>query len=336
MKYAIFIFFLNCLLSFIFIKFYLNLAKKIKIIDNQNPHYSNKPTVTGGGIIFIIIFLISNLLLYFTDLNFTGLIPYRYYILLFSVFILGFVCFKDDMKPIDPRLRLMIQIILIYLCLSTIKLSELNIPVKLMFLFGVIFWIYVMNIINFLDGSDGFLTVNVIFFWIGILIIKYFLNENLFSYYFAIINIPIAMTFLFFNKPKAELFMGDTGSIYNGILIGYAALELITSKLWFLAIVLLIYPLMDCTICLIKKIFKGYMPWVGLYDYFFLIPILRNKKNHKNVFFIIIIFNILNLIIVTTSLIFKNYAILLLSIFLTMATLLIYKKTKLEKISFFS
>ena len=34
-----------------------------------------------------------------------------------------------------------------------------------------------------------------------------------------------------------------------------------------------------------KKNEKGIMPWVGIYDYYFLKPILEDKINHYNVLF---------------------------------------------------
>ena len=137
--------------------------------------------------------------------------------------------------------------------------------------------------------------------------------------------------FLIFNKPKAKIFMGDTGSIFLGFLIGFSFLELVTVGQIFLATMLIIYPLTDCTICLVKKFKNGYMPWVGMYDYFFLIPTLRNKVNHLNVLIIITVFNLLNLFLIYLAILIQNNFVLILNIFLVLSILYIYKNIDLEK-----
>ena len=76
-----------------------------------------------------------------------------------------------------------------------------------------------------------------------------------FSHHISFIFLPILLSFIYFNKPKAKLYMGDTGSILIGYVIGFCLLELILSELWFLAIGLYAYPFLDCSLTLIKKFF---------------------------------------------------------------------------------
>lgn len=321
----------NLILSIVFIKMYLIRAHKINLIDNQNPHYNHQPTPTSGGIVFLFIFIISSIGLLLFDKNFVSLLPNRYYVSFSALIILSLVSFKDDQNPIDPRIRLILQILLVYLSLTSLDLSKLNLPIKLSFLITVGAWIYIMNIINFIDGSDGFLGVNSLFFWSGILLISKILDLNLFAEYLSIMIIPIMIGFLFFNKPKAKVFMGDTGSIFLGFLIGFATLELVTAGQIFLAAALIIYPLTDCTICLIKKFNKGHMPWVGMYDYYFLIPTLRSKVNHLNVLIIITVFNLLNLFFIYLTIALHNYFILILNVLLVLCILYVFKNFDLEK-----
>ena len=88
--------------------------------------------------------------------------------------------------------------------------------------------------------------------------------------------------------------MGDAGSIFIGFLNGFFFLELFSLNYINLSISIFSYMLIDCTITLIKKVRRGYMPWVGLYDYYFLMPVLKNKKYHKKILYIIFISNLLN------------------------------------------
>lgn len=329
-------FIVSTILTYFLIKLFIIIAKKKGLIDNQNPNYSHKPTPTGAGIVFLIIFLLGNLYFYFYDEGYLISLPNRYYIFLSSIFILTLICFIDDMKSIDPILRLIFQVILIYLSITALDLKTLNLPIKVTFLFVVLVWIYLMNIINFVDGSDGFLTINMFFYWIVILLITNIYFIEIFSKYLAIILIPIILVFFYFNKPIASVYMGDAGSIFFGFLTGFSFLELLISGYWNIALGLLIFPILDCTICLIKKLFKGHMPWVGMYDYYFLIPVLRDRANHKNILIITFIFHILNSLFIYLQLYFDNSLYLALNIISALSLIIIFKKIKIENFKFFN
>ena len=201
------------------------------------------------------------------------------------------ISFFDDIKPLDPRLRLIAQTIIIYFSLTMIDLEYYHLPLKLMIFLSLIFWIYITNITNFIDGSDGYLTVNAMSIFIGIIVINQFYPNKFFLYYLSFILLPILFSFIYFNKPKAKLYMGDTGSILIGYVIGFCLLELILSDLWFLAIGLYAYPILDCSLTLIRKIFWG-IAYLKEILIIFLKPIKKIQKNNFKVLFITIVYNI--------------------------------------------
>lgn len=317
--------------SYFLLNIFIKFSSKISLIDKKNLHYSHQPTPTGSGIIFLILFIFAFVINFFFNENFILILPNKYYLLLLSLFFLSIISFLDDFRSIDPMFRLIAQIFFVYLSITSFPLSTILLPQKFVFLVVVILWIYLINIHNFIDGTDGFLTVNSIFFFFNFLLINYELKLFSFSYYIAITVLPIMCVFLIFNKPKARIYMGDAGSIFLGFLIGYIVLDLAIKGYWILSLALVIYPILDCSIALVKKTFKGYMPWKGMYDYFFLIPALRNKANHLNILIIILLLNIFN-----SSTIFwilktgDNYKILI-NITITLITILIFKYVKIEK-----
>ena len=315
---------ISILISFYLFKNYQSLFKKFIKIDKQNLNYSFKPTPTGAGIIFLIIFLIGNIIFTIFRDDFLINIPNRYYLFLSSLILITLISFLDDRKSIDPLFRLFAHILLVYLAISSLKLNLIYLPDKLTFLLAVLIWIYILNIINFIDGTDGFLTTNFIFFCISIIALKHLFNFDLFSYEIAILCLPFCLVFLIFNKPPAKLFMGDAGSIFLGFLSGFFFLELVIYGKWNIAISLLSYSLVDCTICLLLKLKKGIMPWVGMYDYFFLKPVLKNKKNHFNVLFLIIIFSILNFLIILLQEYFNLKFLFIFSIILSLMLMYIF------------
>lgn len=236
--------------------------------------------------------------------------------------------FYDDRKSIDPILRLIVQILIVYLAIACLDLTDVILPNKLAILLAVVTWIYILNINNFIDGSDGFCSTNLIFVFFNIFIISFYFSD-IFSLVITMILFPSIIMFFLFNKPPAKIYMGDAGSIGMGFILGFIFLELITKSYFGLAISLISYMLCDCSITLFKKVKRGIMPWVGLYDYFYLVPTLKNKINHKNVLLIFVLFNILNSLIIFLQLILKNQNLCIISIFLSLIVIYIFQN--LEK-----
>ena len=316
---------LNFLLSFFLLNLYLNKIKFLNIYDeNQSGFGSKKKTLTGSGIIFSIVLLL-NLITYQFNTNYTEFLPNRFYILIFAVILLSFISFFDDKKPLDPRIRLVAQTVIIYFSLTLIKLEYFNLPLKLTIFLSLVFWIYVTNITNFIDGSDGFLCVNAISFFFGIIIINQFYPKEFFSNYLAIIFFPILFSFIYFNKPKAKMYMGDTGSILIGYIIGFCLLEFILSDYWYIAISLYFYPFLDCSLTLIKKIISGRSVFKRDFDYFFLKPIKKKQINNYKVLAISVIYNILNLLTIFAVMYFQIPLLVIISIILSFMKIRVFQ-----------
>lgn len=313
------------LISLLFFNYYLrfSIEKKINDKNDFNVGYGNTPT--GAGAIFLIIFFLSSIYLFYFDENFKSFLPNRFYLLYFSILLLGIISFYDDMKPLDPVLRLVSQFILIFISTSCLDFSNIVLPLKLSMLLAIIIWIYLINITNFIDGLDCFLATHVLFFILNIFLIKYYLSLDFFSFYLSIIFFPIIFAFIFYNKPIAKLYMGDAGSIILGYFIGFCFLELVIAKHYLLAISIYIYPLTDCTITLIKKVCKGYYPWARLFDYYFLAPVIKGKKSHGFVLKINIVFLLINIFLVFMQLKISSLFFFLNFVF-TIIHLLIYRK----------
>lgn len=312
----------------LFIKQNSFFLKKLTVYDEfvlkRGSDKQNK-VVSGTGIVFFITFLISNI--FFLNSNID--LPNRYIFFIISLTILTLLSFKDDIRPIDPKLRLITHLACIYISIATLQINLIPLPLKVSILLSVLIWVYLMNITNFIDGSDGFCAINVIFFYIGIL----FLSSKvypLFSYYLALIILPILLVFLVFNFPNAKIFMGDTGAIFLGFLIGFSFLEVAILINPIYGIILFLYPILDCSITITKKIFRGYMPWDRLGDYYFLLPKRRVRyENRKQISFFIlrnlIIFNCLNMFFFYIFLKVNNYYMLTINLFLAFLLIAIYR-----------
>jgi len=315
------------LLNIIFFFLYKFISKKLNIID-YSKKFKNPITPTSSGIVIYINFLIFFLITIFIENDFDYIFPHNYIYTFFFLTILVIVSLIDDHKPIDPKIRLIFQLFCVYASLSSVALYNLQLPLKISIFFGVVAWVYIINITNFIDGSDGFLSTNTIFVFLNIIFLDHYLELNLFSKYISLLLLPSLIVFtLFFNRPNAKLYLGDTGSIFIGFINGYLFLEISIAKQLNLAISLLIYPIMDCSIALFRKIMQGKLPWADTSNYSFLQPIIKNNKNKMFVFYTNIIFNIINSSFILLQLIFGWYYIFF-NFLLSLITIIIYEKKK--------
>ena len=118
----------------------------------------------GAGIIFFFIFIIF-FLVYWLWSNTNFYIPDKLFIFFIELTILSIVSFLDDISNLDPKLRLIIQIVCVYFSLSTVPHIVTFLPIKLSIFISLFFWIYIININNFVDGADGFcVTISIFFF----------------------------------------------------------------------------------------------------------------------------------------------------------------------------
>ena len=243
-----------------------------------------------------------------------------------SLTILVIISFFDDVKSIDPKIRLFFQLICIYVSLTSVEIVKLPLPFKASLLFSLLIWVYIMNITNFIDGSDGFLGTNTLFVFINIVFLTYYLKLNIFSGIVAFFFLPSLVIFVyFFNKPNAKLYLGDTGSILIGYINGFIFLELIILQQFNIAISLYIYSLIDCSNALIKKTLDGKLPWVDVSNYSFLQPGIKKNANKIFVFYINIIFNIINSLLIIVQILF-GWKFIILNILISLITMRIYEK----------
>jgi UDP-N-acetylmuramyl pentapeptide phosphotransferase/UDP-N-acetylglucosamine-1-phosphate transferase len=311
--------------------------KKLKTNDEfsceSTKATSPKNIITGTGFVFLIIFYLSIIFFHFHQ---KVSLPHNFIYFVIMSFLITIISLIDDVKPLDPVLRLLIQFFCVFSSLTSLDLISINIPFKVAILFSLIIWIYIINVTNFIDGSDGVCCINVLNFFIGVLILDYFFNLNSFGVIIAKIIIPILISFLFFNYPPAKNYMGDTGSIFLGFLVGFSILELILKEFYFV-IFLYAYPLLDVTIVLFQKTLKGYLPWKRLSDYFFLMPkkkYLYNNKQlsvvSKKIFYCFLIYSILNYTFIILSSYFNNKLLLIGNVIIALLLILFFKSGRIR------
>jgi UDP-N-acetylmuramyl pentapeptide phosphotransferase/UDP-N-acetylglucosamine-1-phosphate transferase len=196
--------------SFFLVYIYKKWAIKRSFLDIPNERSSHlTPTPRGAGFAFIIIFYLG-----LTFLNlFDELDNHLFYALLpgLGIAIAGVI---DDLKDLSPSIRFIIQFICSGLALFLLggfePLFDKNFTGlwSLVAVFGVVWFI---NLFNFLDGSDGYASMEAI----SIALAVWFFTGSgaLLILVFSLIG------FLYWNWPKAKIFMGDSGSTTLGFIL---------------------------------------------------------------------------------------------------------------------
>jgi UDP-N-acetylmuramyl pentapeptide phosphotransferase/UDP-N-acetylglucosamine-1-phosphate transferase len=264
----------------------------------------SESVIQNGGLIIIFLFLIDLIinLIFFPKINYYFNVNSinRFYLIPLCIILLSITSILDYKFKLSPIIRLFVHLFVCYISLALIKFPIIPVeilPLKIQFFTVLIFWVYVINATNFIDGIDGMLSVNLLNFIFCIVVI--FLlsgTKNLKVFYFSIILLPLILSFIIFNSPKAKIFMGDVGSIPIGYLVGYFLIMLLIEKKYFIFLTGFLYPLLDVSLTILRKIINKTYPWARLFDYFFLLPVIKGRKKHSFVLKKIIIVSIITVI----------------------------------------
>jgi len=87
----------------------------------------------------------------------------------------------------------------------------------------------------------------------------------------------------------------------------------------------MIYPIMDCSVALIKKTLQGKLPWADTSNYSFLQPAIKKNENKYFVFYLNILFNFLNSIFILLQ-IFYGWYFIFLNFLLTILVMITYER----------
>jgi phospho-N-acetylmuramoyl-pentapeptide-transferase len=214
-------------------------------------HQKKTNTPTMGGVIFLLSTLISIFLS--MKLNIYTSITL---LVLFLFAIIGII---DDYSKISnnknrglsAKGKFVMQWGFAFLISSILYFSGFNTdlyipfmkePIFDMGIGAIVFWAFILvavsNAVNLTDGLDGLATVPSIFAFLSLTIFIYIMGHYKFSEYLLVLHINgigevsiISMAligallgFLWFNAHPAQIFMGDSGSLTIGGLIGFLAI----------------------------------------------------------------------------------------------------------------
>ena len=215
-------------------------------------HKNKSKTPSMGGVIFILSAFIASILS----------VKFNFYVLITFITMLGFmgigmiddlgkILNKNNQAGLSAKSKFFLQTILAFFISLILYFHHFDTyfyipfyknPLFDMGFFAVFFWTFVIvgmsNAVNLTDGLDGLATIPSIFSFFTLSIFLYILGNAIFSHYLffpfelgvgEIVIIATAITgsllgFLWYNANPADIFMGDSGSLTIGALIGVLAI----------------------------------------------------------------------------------------------------------------
>lgn len=253
------------LIPLVFVALFIPIVKKIAIhvgaldIPNKRKVHT-KPIPRLGGLGIVSGFFLGYML-FCTPSSLMNAI----FIGTFIIVITGMI---DDINPIPAKIKFLGQVVAVLIVvfyggLSIDKLtvfgylidfSWLTIPLTIAFLLVCI------NCMNLIDGLDGLASGIGAIYFLTIGLISILLNRIGIYYIISLVMLGCCLGFLIHNFNPASIFMGDSGSMFLGYIMGVIALlgyksAFLTSL--FIPLIILAIPLLDVIFAIARRKLKG-------------------------------------------------------------------------------
>lgn len=185
---------------------------------------------------------------------------------------LGAVSWIDDRRQLSAGMRLGAQALTVGLCLASLPADARVLdflPLMLERLLLGLAWLWFINLFNFMDGIDGLAGSETIAVALGYLIVV--ASAGLADPFWRLALVIAASTaaYLYWNWHPAKVFMGDSGSIPLGFLLGWLMLDLALAGEPAAGLILPLYFVADATTTLLARARRGERLWQAHREHFY-------------------------------------------------------------------
>lgn len=237
------------------------LARSLMDVPNERSSHS-VPTPRGGGVAIVLSCLAG--VLWLAGLG--ALAPADVLAFAGAGCLVALVGWLDDHGHVAARWRLLTHFVAAVWGLAWLG-SLPPLP-----LFGVVldlgwfghglatlYLVWLLNLYNFMDGIDGIAGIEGVTVCLGGVVL-YLVSSAGDSQWLAPMTLLAAMLgFLFWNFPKARIFMGDAGSGFVGIVLGLLSIQAawLAPELFWAWLILLGVFIVDATVTLLRRVQRG-------------------------------------------------------------------------------
>ena len=253
------------------------LAFKIGAVDNPNARRINKvPMPTAGGLAVFIAFSVSVLGFLpgiVKHLNTDGV--YIHYVLPLVVaggiiIVTGLIDDVKELKPLPKMTGILIATTIIWLW-TDFRFDDFKIPFGgplihfpswVSFFLTVLWIVAITNAVNLIDGLDGLVSGVSIISLTTMGIVSYFFlhDSNIFLSLTIFILVVSIAGFLPYNYHPAIIYLGDTGALFIGFMIGVLSLQGLknsTAVAVVTPMIILGVPITDTVVAIIRRHLSG-------------------------------------------------------------------------------
>lgn len=271
------------------------LAKQIMDIPNARSSHAT-PVPRGGGMAFVVVFLLAIMLVSFSGLINLSLSKVSF-IALAAVALLGFC---DDKLNLSPKVRCVVQLCAAALVVFTLyPLPDINLQFMaihsgiLLEVLVILFLVWLLNLYNFMDGINGIASIEAISVCSGMAIL-YWLSGHYTESLIPLLLAAAVFGFLPWNFPKAQIFMGDAGSSFLGLALGILSLQALTldDQLFWSCLVLLGVFIVDASVTITRRAMRGEKIYLAHCSHAYQ-NAARKYKSHTSVTFMVLAINLL-------------------------------------------
>ena len=232
--FLIILFLVVFLTSLVIIPKIRSLSLQLRYVDSPDHRSSHTGIIPSfGGVAFYLSYILVLFFIQPIDSNYVSLT------LLSSISVMFFTGLLDDVRDLSPKIKFLGQFIAVFILMTQPDFRILSlhgfmgmdeIPLVLSVLGTLFFLLGLINAFNLIDGIDGLTGIT------GIIVASFYsyMFYHLGSYYYLAIGVTTIATllaFLRFNfSKKRKIFMGDTGSLVIGLVLGLLTLKLMTLK----------------------------------------------------------------------------------------------------------
>jgi UDP-GlcNAc:undecaprenyl-phosphate GlcNAc-1-phosphate transferase len=257
----------------------LQLFPKLKLLDFPQRYGLTRARLPyPTGIIAIVVFL--------AIFPFLTTIGMREAGVMIGVVLLGCTAFLDDRTPLPSWLRLLVQIIAAFVIFAAgSRIYTITSPFGGLFdldnltvnasIFGslpiwsgvfTIAWLLLtINALNWFDGVSGQVSVISTIGFVMLGCLAYFRNGEVETAQIAFVLAGIAAAGILFDFPPGKMLMGDTGSMFFGLMLGL--LGVFSGGKVATVFLALGIPLLDAAFVIVRRTSKGQSPFRGGRDH---------------------------------------------------------------------